>query len=80
MATTTKNYKQTSHLPRVIYTEPAPLSGMNYTHTPLQPGYAKIVYNLVENPEGTGLRARPGAKKVGVYTGLLSNLTLLSSL
>lgn len=61
MATTTKNYKQTSHLPRVIYTEPAPLSGMNYTNTPLQPGYAKIVYNLVENPEGTGLRARPGA-------------------
>ena len=80
MATTTKNYKQTSHLPRVIYTEPAPLSGMNYTNTPLQPGYARIVYNLVENPEGTGLRARPGAKEVSVYSGVLPVLTLLNKL
>lgn len=78
MATTTKNYKQTSHLPRVIYTEPAPLSGMNYTNTPLQPGYAKIVYNLVENPEGTGLRARPGAKKVDVYSDILPCMTLIN--
>lgn len=64
MATTTNNYKQTSHLPRVVYTEAAPLSGMNYTNVPLASGYAKIVYNLVENPDSTGLRSRPGAVKV----------------
>ncbi len=64
MATTNNNYKQTSHLPRVIYTEPAPLSGMNYSSTPLQSGYARIVYNLVENPDNTGLRPRPGASQV----------------
>lgn len=68
MATETK-YKQTQRLVRTTLREPAYINGMHYTDTPIGSGFGRVLINLENNFDDTGLRPRKGARVKGLYAG-----------